>query len=218
MLKTDWETRRDIIACAKRAFDRGLVAATDGNISVRMDIDRVMITPGGTSFAHLNAGELAYLDINGNLLDYTYKPSSELPMHLEIYRQRPDIQAIIHAHPPYSTAFTVAGMSMATPVLPEVVVMLGAVPTAEYATPSTTESADVIRDLIKKHDVILLDHHGAVTCGETLDEAYFKMDKLEHAARTMLAANSLGAINPLTEDNIKKLQIFKKRSDSTENY
>jgi len=218
MIKTDWETRRDIVNCAKKAFHRGLVAATDGNISMRMDVDRVMITPGGTSFAHLNPGELAYVDINGTLLDYSCKPSSELPMHLEIYRQRSDVQAIIHAHPPYTTAFTVAGKSMATPVLPEVIVMLGAVPTAEYATPSTTESAEVIRELIKKHDVILLDHHGAVTCGETLDEAYYKMDKLEHAARTMLAANSLGNINPLTNDNIEKLQRFKKKTDSTENY
>lgn len=218
MIKTEWETRRDIVNCAKRAFNRGLVAATDGNISIRMDVDRVMITPGGTSFAHLNAGELAYVDINGTLLDYSCKPSSELPMHLEIYRQRPDIQAIIHAHPPYSTAFTVAGMSMATPVLPEVIVMLGAVPTAEYATPSTTESAEVIRELIKSHDVILLDHHGAVTCGETLDEAYYKMDKLEHAARTMLAANSLGSVNPLSEDNINKLQRFKKKPGSAPKY
>jgi L-fuculose-phosphate aldolase len=218
MIKNDWEVRRDIITCAKKAFDRGLVAATDGNISMRMDVDRVMITPGGSSFATLNAGNLAYVDINGNLLDYACKPSSELPMHLEIYHRRSDIHAIIHAHPPYSTAFTIAGMSMSTPVIPEVVVMLGAVPTAKYATPSTTESADVIRDLILEHDVILLDHHGAVTCGATLDEAYYKMDKLEHAARTMLAANSLGAVNPLSDENLQKLQRFNKKSNSSEHY
>lgn len=218
MIKTDWEARRDIINCAKRAFNRGLVAATDGNISVRLDTDRIIITPSGTSFATLNTGELAYLDTDGNLLDYSCKPSSELPMHLEIYRQRPDIQAIIHAHPPYSTAFTIAGMSMAMPVIPEAIVMLGAVPTAKYATPSTTESAQVIREYIQGHDVILLDHHGAVTCGESLDEAYYRMDKLEHAARTMLAANSLGTINPLSQDNINKLDQFKKKSSQSKRY
>jgi L-fuculose-phosphate aldolase len=213
MIKSDWETRRDIVKCAKRAFESGLVAATDGNISVRMSIDRVMITPSGTSFSQLSPGEMAYVDTEGHQLDYAYRPSSELPMHLEIYRQRPEISAIIHAHPPYTTAFTVAGLSLATPVLPEVFVMCGRIPTASYATPSTTESAEVIRDLIKDHDVILLDHHGAVTCGRDLDEAYFKMEKLEHAAKTMIAANSLGNILPLSAENLKKLEPFKKKSD-----
>ena len=213
MIKTDWEARRDIVKCAKQAFDSGLVAATDGNISVRMSTDRVMITPGGTSFRNLNPGQMAYVDIEGHLLDYANRPSSELPMHLEIYRQRPEIGAIIHAHPPFTTAFTVAGITLETPVLPEVFVMCGRIPTANYATPSTTESADVIRELIKEHDVILLDHHGAVACGLDLDEAYYKMEKLEHAARTIFAANSLGQITPLTEDKLKKLEPFKKKSD-----
>jgi len=213
IIKSDWETRRDIVQCAKRAFDSGLVAATDGNISVRMSVDRVMITPGGTSFNNLNPGQMAYVDTDGHLLDYSQRPSSELPMHLEIYHLRPEIGAIIHAHPPFTTAFTVAGISLSTPVLPEVFVMCGRIPTAAYATPSTIESAEVIRDLIKDHDVILLDHHGAVTCGKDLDEAFFRMEKLEHAAKTMIAANSLGKILPLSEENLKKLEPFKKRSD-----
>ena len=213
MILTDWEARRTIVHCAKRAFNSGLVAATDGNISVRMSTDRVMITPSGTSFSNLNPGQMAYVDTDGHLLDYSQRPSSELPMHLEIYRQRPDIGAIIHAHPPLTTAFTVAGMPLSTPVLPEVFVMCGRIPTADYATPSTVESAEVIRDLIKTHDVILLDHHGAVCCGRDLDEAYFRMEKLEHAAKTMIAANSLGKILPLSDENLKKLEPFKKKSD-----
>jgi L-fuculose-phosphate aldolase len=213
MILTDWEARRDIVKCAKRAFNSGLVAATDGNISVRMSTDRVMITPGGTSFNNLNPGQMAYVDTEGNLLDYAQRPSSELPMHLEIYRQRPEIAAIIHAHPPFTTAFTVAGRSFSIPVLPEVFVMCGRIPTAAYATPSTIESAEVIRDLIKDHDVILLDHHGAVTCGKDLEEAFYRMEKLEHAAKTMIAANSLGQILPLSDDHLKKLEPFKKKSD-----
>ena len=111
-----WAGRRDIVQCAKRAFNSGLVAATDGNISVRMSVDRVMITPGGTSFNNLNPGQMAYVDTDGHLLDYSQRPSSELPMHLEIYHLRPEIGAIIHAHPPFTTAFTVAGISL--PIAP----------------------------------------------------------------------------------------------------
>jgi L-fuculose-phosphate aldolase len=217
-VKTDWEARRDIVATARQVYKAGIVAATDGNISHRMMTDRVMITPTGKSFANLNTDEMSYVDLDGNILNFDHKPSSELPMHLEIYRQRPEINAVIHAHPPFATAFTITGNSLSDPILPEVVMMFGEIPTAPYATPATQESADSIRHLVKDYDAILLDHHGAVTCGETLDEAYYKMDKLEHAARTMLAANSLGAINPLTEDNIEKLQKFKKRSNSSEEY
>lgn len=205
-MKTDWESRRDIVAFAKRLYHRELIAATDGNVSVRMDIDRFMITAAGTSFATIQTGDVAYIDQNGYSLDYSVNPSSELPMHLEIYRQRPDINAIIHAHPPYTVATTLVGLSMSEPVLPESLIMLGDIVTAQYATPSTHESADSIRSLIKDHDVILLDHHGAVTCGNDLTEAYNKMEKLEYSAKTLISARSLGTIKPLTEENIQKLK------------
>ena len=177
-MKTEWETRRDIVAIARRVYNAGIVAATDGNISYRIMTDRVMITPSGTSFASLNTDSLAYVDLEGNVLSHQYKPSSELPMHLEIYRQRPDVNAIIHAHPPYATALTLSGYSMEDPILPEVVMMFGKIPTAPYATPSTKESAESIRHLIKDHQAILLDHHGAVTYGKSLEDAFHKMEKL----------------------------------------
>ena len=205
-MKTDWEARRDIVAWAKQVYNKGLVAATDGNISCRIDVDRIMITPSGKSLGFLTADDMAYVDTSGNVLGSTNKPSSELPMHLEIYRQRPEINAVIHAHPPLATAFTVTGQSMSVPILPEVVVMLGKIPTARYATPATAESADVIRDLISDNDVILLDHHGAVTCGKSLEDAYFKMEKLEHAAKTLIAARQLGQAIPLDQNEIVKLE------------
>lgn len=211
-MRTDWETRRDIIAFGAKVYLNGMAAATDGNISLRMHTDRIMITSSGTSLGSLNANDLVYMDMDGNRLDYSCNPSSELPMHLLIYRQRPDINAIIHAHPPYATAFTLAGIPMSEPILPEVVIMMGAIPTATYATPSTEESAEVIRPLIKNHDVILLDHHGAVTCGKTLDDAYLKMEKLEHAAKTILAAKSLGNASPLSEDKLSKLMTLKDKT------
>jgi L-fuculose-phosphate aldolase len=212
-MKTDWEARRDIIACARQVYDKGIVAATDGNISYRMITDRFMITPSGTSFANITTDELAYVDIDGNILNFEQKPSSELPMHLEIYRQRPDVNAVIHAHPPFATALTLTGNSLADPILPEVVMMFGKIPTAPYATPSTQESAESIRPLIKEHDAILLDHHGAVTYAESLDVAYYKMEKLEHAAKTVLAAKSLGTPKILDENQLRKLKDLKQNSD-----
>ena len=212
-MKTDWEARRDIIACARKVYDKGIVAATDGNISCRMMTDRIMITPSGTSFANLSTNELVYVDTDGNILNYGQKPSSELPMHLEIYRQRPMVNAIIHAHPPFATALTLTGESLANPILPEVVMMFGEIPTAPYATPSTQESADSIRHYIKDHDAILLDHHGAVTYGESLEEAFYKMEKLEHAAKTILAARSIGTPKVLDEEQLSKLRDLKKDTD-----
>jgi L-fuculose-phosphate aldolase len=194
-VKTDWETRRDIIQYARKVYDKGLVAATDGNISSRMDVDRIMITPAGESLRNLGPDDLAYVDLEGNTLDYSKRSSSELPLHLEIYKQRPQINAIIHAHPPYATAFTIAGESMSAPVLPEVIVMLGEIPTAAYATPSSEEGAAAIRELIKNHDAILLDHHG--------------MEKLEHAAKTLLAAKTLGQIKTLTAEEVRKLSLIR---------
>jgi len=212
-MKTDWEARRDIVAYAKQVYEKGIVAATDGNISYRIMSDRIMITPSGTSFATLTTDTLAYVDLNGNNLGFQHKPSSELPMHLEIYRQRPEVNAIIHAHPPYATALTLTGLSLEDPILPEVVMMFGKIPTAPYATPSTKESAESIRHLIKDHQAILLDHHGAVTYGGSLEEAFHKMEKLEHAAKTVLAATSLGTPKKLDENQLGKLKDLSQESD-----
>lgn len=208
-MQTDWEIRRDISNCGKKIYDRGFAVATDGNISVRILNNRLMITPSGSCLGKLNINDLIYVDISGQVLQGDCKPSSELPMHIEIYKNRPDVKAIVHAHPNVSTAFTVSGETLSKPVLPELILGLGDIPTAPYATPSTRESAYAISELIKNHDVILLDHHGAVTVGESLEDAFFKMEKLEHAAATMLAAKQLGHINPLKPSDIEKLQKVK---------
>jgi len=205
-MKTDWEARREIVAFGAKVYRKGLVAATDGNISLRIFEDRIMITPSGSCLGSLNIEDLAYVDMSGQLLAGRIKPSSELPMHIEIFRKRPDVSAIIHAHPPLATAFTVAGKSISQPVLPEVFVMFGQIPVAPYAPPSTPESVQAISGLIEKNDVILLDHHGAVTVGKSLDEAFLKMEKLEHTASTLLAAEQLGQITPLSAAEIEKLK------------
>lgn len=210
-MKTDWEIRREICQYGKKVYNKGFVAATDGNISMRMMTDRMFITPSSSCLGSMNVNDLVYVDFNGQVLQSSRNPSSELPMHLEIYKKRPDVNAIIHTHPSISTAFTIAGENFSQPVLPELILGIGDVPIAKYATPSTPESAVVISELIKNHDVIILDHHGVVTVGENLQKALFKLEKLEHAASTLLAAKQLGNINPLNPADIEKLHEIRQK-------
>ena len=207
---TDWEIRRQLVRYGKKVYEKGLVAATDGNISMRMMTDRVMITPSGVALSDLDVNDLVYVDLDGQVLQGRHKPSSELPMHLEIYRQRPEINAVLHAHPPTTVAFTIAGETFTQPLLPELVVLFGEIPIASYATPATEESANSIRDLIPNYDVIVLDHHGAVTMGKSLEDAFAKMEKLEHSAKTLLAAKQIGRINPLNPSEVRKLEKMRK--------
>lgn len=207
---TDWEARRKIVSFGKLLHAEGLAVAKDGNISVRIKPDKIVITPRDYSLATLSDSHMAHVDLEGKVFDSNLKPSSELPMHLEIYRQRQDVSAVIHAHPPYTTAFTLVGANFSQPVLPEVYVIFGDIPIAPYATPSTNEIAPFLRELIKNHDVIVLDHHGAVTVGESLKDAYCRMEKLEHAAKTLFIAHQLGKVKPLSADALKKLDEVRK--------
>lgn len=203
---TDWEIRRNIIAFGKKAYEKGLVAASDGNISVRLFDDRLMITPSGATLGNLNPDNLIYLDLNGTILQGKKPPSSELPMHLLIYQQRPDVHAVFHTHPQVTTAFSVAGESLSVPVLPEMVIMFDTIPIAPYASPSSIESAEAIEPYIQNHDLIILDHHGVVALGQSLNDAFLKLEKLEHTAKTLLAAKQLGGINPLSPESVAKLK------------
>lgn len=202
---TDWEVRRQIVSIGKKLYDRGLVAATDGNISFKLKADKIIITPGGHCLGTLDFNHMVHVDGDGKHSSGELEPSSELPMHLEIYKQRPDINAVIHAHPTITTAFTLAGVDLSEPVLPEVILFFGEIPVAPYATPSTIESAQSITGLIQKNDVIVLDHHGAITVGDTLKDAFCKMEKLEQSAKILYAAKQLGEIKPLSQEDLTKL-------------
>jgi L-fuculose-phosphate aldolase len=155
--------------------------------------------------------QLIITDLEGQVIQAstaegkTLRPSSEFPLHLEVYRQRPEVRAVVHAHPPVSIALTVAGLDLETPLLPEVVVVLGTVPTAPYATPGTPEGAEVIRKLVKTRDAILLDHHGVVAVGSSPEDAYLKLEKVEHAATIVLTAAQLGRVIPLDRDQVERL-------------
>jgi L-fuculose-phosphate aldolase len=204
-MPAEWQLRRKIVDIARRVHARGFVAATDGNISARAMGDRMFITPSGTCLGELNPADLLYLDFERHVLVGRGRPSSELALHIEVYRRRPDVQAVIHAHPPVTNAFSFAGLSLADPVIPEVVVAFGRIPTTEYATPSSEEGPVVIRELIRNHDVLILQRHGSLTVGTDLSDAYHKLEKLEHAAQTLLAARQLGSVRELSPDELDRL-------------
>jgi len=205
------ELRAEVVRICRLLWEKGFVAASDGNVSVRFGRDRLIATPSGFSKGFLLATDLLLCDLQGEVRYSSQqargkcRPSSELLLHLEVYQQRPDVRAVVHAHPPTAIAFTIAGISLAQCVLPEVIVNLGSVPTTAYATPSSAEGADVVRELIRGHDALILDRHGSVTVGPTLFEAYMKLEKVEHLAKVTLAARQLGRVGLLPQDEVKKL-------------
>jgi len=190
-------------------WEKGYVAATDGNLSARLGSDRVLVTPSGVSKGFLSATGLVVIDLDGvpvgGQRGKGEKPSSEIQMHLEVYRQRPDVQAVIHAHPPLATAFSIAGVSLARCVIPEVIVALGGIPTTGYATPATPEVAESIRGTIREYDALIMAHHGSLTVGRSLWEAYMRLEKVEHAAQITLVAHQLGRVSTLSPEAVAKL-------------
>ncbi len=210
-MNQEWELKKEIIEIGKRIWMRGYVAANDGNISVLLNDKEVLTTPTGVSKGFMTIDMIIKVDRNGNVItgNPKYKPSSELKMHLEVYRQRPDIKSVVHAHPPYATSFAVAGIPLNKCVLPEAVLTIGAVPTARYGLPSTMEIPDAIREHIKNSDVILLENHGALTLGPDLLTAYHRMETLDHTAHIVWNAIQLGNLNVLPEFERDRLMALR---------
>jgi L-fuculose-phosphate aldolase len=206
---TEHELRQEMVRVARLIWERGYVAATDGNLSVRLGTDRLLVTPSGQSKGFVSHDELVVLRLDGEpVTSYRgrgTRPSSEIQMHLEVYRQRPDVNAVVHAHPPLAIAFSIAGVSLARCVIPEVIVTLGGIPTTEYATPGTLEVRESIHQAIRDHDAIIMAHHGSLTVGQTLWEAYLRLEKVEHTAQITLAAQQLGQVSTLSAQAVNKL-------------
>ncbi|OPX25759.1 MAG: hypothetical protein B1H02_00590 [Candidatus Latescibacteria bacterium 4484_107] len=200
-----YQLRRDIIGVCKRIYARGYVASNDGNVSVRISEDRVLTTPTGMSKGFLTEEQLILCDMEGNKVSGELRPSSEVKMHIMVYREREDINAVVHAHPVTATGFAVAGIPLAQCVLPEVVITLGEIPIAEYGTPSTEEIPNSIRKYIQDYDAFLLENHGALTIGPDVVNAYHKMETLEHFAQITLVARQLGKVNVLSDENVQRL-------------
>ncbi len=205
----EWQLRTDFVEFGREMHGRGLVAASDGNISARLGAERVLITPSGHSLGRLRSSDMVVLDLAGRKLAGDRNPSSEYRLHLAIYEERPDVTAVVHAHPPMANGFTFAGVPMRACAIPEVVATVGDIPTTEYATPSTQEGADVVRRWIRGHDVVMLERHGSVTVGKSVLEAYSKLEKLEHAAKVLLIAHQLGKVQELSLDEIARLAALR---------
>ena len=198
--------RADIVTIGQRLHARAYVASNDGNISVRVGEDHLLTTPKGVSKGFMTPDMMVTTDLEGRKVAGTRDPSSELLMHLAVYHARPEIQAVVHAHPPTATGFAVAGIALDRAVLAEVVTTLGSIPIADYGTPSTTELADAVREHIQSHDGLLLANHGALTVAQDLFAAYFKMETVEHFARISLTARLLGGERLLSREEVTRLE------------
>jgi L-fuculose-phosphate aldolase len=203
--------RQEVCRFGRMLHGRGYVAGTDGNISVRLSHDLVLCTPTSLCKGMMEPEDLVIVDLEGHQRNGARNPSSELAMHLLFYCMRPDIRAVVHAHPPTATGFAAAGISLEEALVAEVVTALGKIPLASYGMPGTHELPDALRPLIPKHDAILMAHHGVVTCGHNLLRAYMNMECVEHYASVALVARQLGA-QPLPEEEVRRLL------DARENY
>src|ERR1022692_1733826 len=222
MPQTEQQLRQEIVRVGRLMSEKGWIAACDGNLSIRMTdsqtardgipMDRILVTPAGACKGMLTEDDAIVCGLDGKKLEGKGQPSSELQMHLTIYRMRPDVRAVVHAHPPVSTGFAAAGRELNLGLLPEVIVGLGSVPLAAYGTPGTPALSESLLPHVEQHDAVLLANHGAVAWGEELFQAYCRMDKVEHFARITLVAELLGGARPLPRAEIETLFAARTRN------
>ena len=203
------QLKADIVEVGRRLYRRGFVASNDGNITIRFADDRLLTTPKSVSKGFMTPGMMVVVDLDGRKVAGSLDASSELKMHLEVYRQRADVRAVVHAHPALATGFAVAGIPLDRAVLAEVICTLGSIPIAEYATPSTEELPHAVRRYIKAHDGLLLANHGALTVGSDVYAAYYKMETIEHFAKISLTARLLGGERLISQEEVLRLQSLR---------
>jgi len=199
------DLREELCRVCRLLYDRGYVAGHDGNVSLRLPDGNLLVTPSGVSKGRLEPEMLVVCDLEGNVLAGDRHPSSETPMHLEVYRQRPDVGAVVHAHPVMATAFAVCGKGLEEPFLIETISGLGSVPVAPYALPSTHEVPESIRPFVKDHSALLLANHGALTWGRDLWEAFDRMEVLEHTAKIYAQVHQMGGGVELSPEQVEAL-------------
>ncbi len=205
---TERQLRDELLRFSRLCYERDLLVAMDGNLSVRLTDGLVLCTQAGCHKGLLSGDQLVVIDLNGTVVRGAGVPTSEMAMHLACYRERSDVEAVIHAHPPTCVAFTIAGLSLARCVLPEVVLTLGTIPTLEYETTGTAALAQRVGEAIRRHDAVMLDHHGAVSVGADLLTAFCKLETMEHMAKIMRDAHQLGAIRDLPCDEAVRLRVM----------
>ena len=206
-MKTELEIKQEMCEIGRRVYNRGMVAANDGNFSVKLNEHEFLCTPTGVSKGFMTPEFICKVNEKGEVLEANegFRPSSEVKMHMRIYEQRPDVNAVVHAHPMYATTFAIAGRALMEPIMPEAAIFLGGVPLARYATPSTMEVPDSIQEYLQDYDAVLLENHGALTFSDTLLNAYYRMESVEFYARLMYQAEMLGGPKIIPPEKVEEL-------------
>lgn len=213
-MHSEFEIKQEMCEIGRRVYERGMVAANDGNFSVKLNANEILCTPTGVSKGFMTPEYICKIDMKGKLLEShgDFKPSSEMKMHLQVYKERPDVKAVVHAHPPYATTFAAAGLPLEQPVLSEAVLTLGRVPLAAYGTPSTKEVPEAVAEYLPYCDAMLLANHGALVYGDSLVNAYHKMESVEFYARILYQTKLLGGARELTQKQVEDIYEIRRRS------
>ena len=206
-MQSEMDIKIEMCEIGKRVYNRGMVAANDGNFSVKLRDNEFLCTPTGVSKGFMTPEYICKVDAEGNVIEANegFKPSSEIKMHMRVYKEREDVKAVVHAHPMYATTFAVCGLPLTEPIMPEAVLSLGTVPLAKYGTPSTMEIPDAVSEYLPYYDAVLLENHGALSYADSLMGAYHKMESLEFYARLLYQAKMLGGPKELTDEQLKRL-------------
>jgi L-fuculose-phosphate aldolase len=205
MNKSEQEHREDLIRVCRLIYDKGWVAMNDGNVSIRLNGDRILCTPTAVSKGMVTEKDLIICDAEGRKMAGQREGTTEIAMHLTVYNIRPDVGSVVHAHPPVATGFATAGRALDKALLPEVVIQLGAVPLATYGLPGTTALSDGMLPFIPDYDALLLENHGCTTWGKDVWQAFFRMEMVEHFARITFVAEMMGGAKPLPREEVTKL-------------
>ncbi|MDE5907424.1 MAG: class II aldolase/adducin family protein [Lachnospiraceae bacterium] len=213
-MSNEREMIQEMCEIGRRVYERGMVAANDGNFSVKLNENEFLCTPTGVSKGFMTPEAICRIDADGRLLEANgnFKPSSEMKMHLRVYKERSDVQAVVHAHPPYATTFAAAGIPLEKPVLSEAILTLGKVPVARYGTPSTQEVPDAVAEYLPYYDAMLLANHGALTYGDSLMNAYHKMESVEFYARILYQIQMLGGAKELSPEQVEDIYEIRRKS------
>lgn len=212
-MRSEFELKKEICEIGKRIYNRGMVAANDGNISVKLNENEYLCTPTGVSKGFMTPEYICKVDRDGNVIQANrdFKPSSEIKMHMRVYKERPDVNSVVHAHPMYATGFAIAGIPLVQPIMPEAVIALGCVPIAEYGTPSTEEIPDAVSKYLPHYDAVLLENHGALTYSDSLLAAYHKMESVEFYAQLLFISQQLGGPKELSDKQVQELYELRKK-------
>lgn len=212
-MQNEYEIKKEMCEIGKRVYNRGMVAANDGNFSVKLNDNEFLCTPTGVSKGFMTPEYICKVDAEGNVIQANkgFKPSSEIKMHMRVYKERPDVNAVVHAHPMYATTFAICGIPLTEPIMPEAVIALGCVPIAKYGRPSTMEIPDAVSEYLQYFDAVLLENHGALTYSDSLLNAYHKMESVEFYAQLLYQSKMLGEPQVFSEKQVEDLYEIRRQ-------